>query len=60
MRERRWSPLHPKRRRRATNLLLRYELACRRRLPNGVVIDLECGSQDASLVKAMIVTLGVN
>ena len=30
------------------------------RLPNGVVIDLECAAQDTSLVKAMIVALGVN
>ncbi|WP_069353802.1 IS66-like element accessory protein TnpA [Burkholderia cenocepacia] len=29
------------------------------RLPNGITIDLECTSQDASLVKAMIVALGV-
>ncbi|EED98999.1 putative transposase [Burkholderia multivorans CGD1] len=28
------------------------------RLPNGVVIDLECSVQDAPLVKAMIVALG--
>ncbi len=29
------------------------------RLPSGIAIDLECSSQDASLVKAMIVALGV-
>ncbi|MBN3776206.1 transposase [Burkholderia sp. Ac-20345] len=29
------------------------------RLPSGITIDLECTSQDASLVKAMIVALGV-
>ena len=28
------------------------------RLPNGVVIDLECSVKDAPLVKAMIVALG--
>jgi len=30
------------------------------RLPNGVAIDLECSVQDAPLVKAMIVALGVS
>ncbi|KGC70083.1 transposase family protein [Burkholderia pseudomallei] len=29
------------------------------RLPSGITVDLECTSQDASLVKAMIVALGV-
>ncbi|KML40179.1 transposase [Burkholderia cepacia] len=30
------------------------------RLPSGIVIDLECTSQDTALVKAMIVALGVS